>query len=109
MTVQELYEEIGADYEQAKKVLRVDKLIDKHIRKLPANGVVDALLDAGENMDPTALFETSHAVKGICANLGLTSIADAASVISEVTRVQKLFFLPFSLGSSGSPMCFAAS
>jgi HPt (histidine-containing phosphotransfer) domain-containing protein len=86
MTVQELYEEIGADYEQAKKVLRVDKLIDKHIRKLPANGVVDTLLEAGEAMDPTAMFETSHAVKGICANLGLTSIADAASVISEEFR-----------------------
>ena len=86
MTIQELYEEIGADYEQAKRVLRVDKLIDKHIRKLPANGVMDKLLEAGEEMDPTTMFETSHAVKGICANLGLKSIADAASEISEEFR-----------------------
>ena len=86
MTIQELYEEIGADYQQAIKVLRMDKLIDKHIRKLPNNGVVDSLLAAGETMDPTALFETSHAVKGISANLGLTALSSAASVISEEFR-----------------------
>lgn len=86
MTIQELYEEIGGDYQQALKVLRMDKLIDKHIRKLPANGVVDKLLAAGETMDPTELFETSHAVKGICANLGLTPLSEAASEISEEFR-----------------------
>ena len=86
MTIKELYDEIGADYQQAIKVLRMDKLIDKHIRKLPNNGVVDSLLAAGETMDPTALFETSHAVKGICANLGLIALSNAASEISEEFR-----------------------
>ncbi|MBR3244014.1 MAG: Hpt domain-containing protein [Parasporobacterium sp.] len=86
MTLQELYNNIGGDYEQATKVLRMDKLIDKHIRKLTANGVVDALIQAGEGMDPTQLFETAHAVKGVCANLGLCSLSDAASEISEEYR-----------------------
>ena len=40
MTLQELYRQIGGDYEQALKVLRVEKLADKHIRKLPGNGLV---------------------------------------------------------------------
>lgn len=86
MTLQELYSEIGGDYEQATRVLRVEKLIDKHIRKFTSNGVVDNLLAAGEGMDPTQLFETSHAAKGVCANLGITNIADAASEISEEFR-----------------------
>ena len=86
MTLEELYASIGGDYGQALKVLRMDKLIDKHIRKLTKNGVIDSLIAAGENMDPTELFETSHAVKGICANLGLTRIAEAASEISEEYR-----------------------
>ena len=72
MTLQELYQMIGGDYDQALRVLRVEKLIDKHIRKLPVNGVVEKLLEAGKTMDPTQLFETAHAVKGITANLGLT-------------------------------------
>ena len=86
MTLQELYQTIGGDYDQAVRVLRMDKLIDKHIRKLTKNGVVEALLDAGKAMDPTQLFETSHAVKGICANLGLTELSKAASEISEEYR-----------------------
>lgn len=86
MTLEELYASIGGDYEQALRVLRMDKLIDKHIRKLTKNGVVDELIAAGKGMDPTQLFESSHAVKGICANLGLAKLSEAASEISEEYR-----------------------
>lgn len=86
MTLRELYQSIGGDYDQAIRVLRVEKLVDKHIRKLSKNGVIEALLEAGGGMDPTQLFETSHAVKGVCANLGLTAISAAASEISEEFR-----------------------
>ncbi|MCR4645947.1 MAG: Hpt domain-containing protein [Oscillospiraceae bacterium] len=64
----------------------MDKLIDKHIRKLPQNGVADNLIAAGGNMDPTELFETAHAMKGVCANLGLTVLAGMASEIAEEYR-----------------------
>ena len=86
MTLQELYQQIGGDYDQALRILRMDKLIDKHIRKLTKNGVVDALLAAGETMDATQLFETAHAVKGVCGNLGLPKLAAAASEITEEYR-----------------------
>ena len=86
MTLQELYREIGGSYDQAISELRVEKLVDKHIRKLTQNGVVDRLLEAGNTMDPTALFEAAHAMKGVCANLGLTGLAEAASEIAEEYR-----------------------
>ena len=86
MTLPELYQTIGGDYDQALRVLHIEKLIDKHIRKFPKNGVVDTLLDAGKTMDPTGLFETAHAVKGVCANLGLTVLSDAAAEITEEVR-----------------------
>lgn len=86
MTLQELYQKIGGDYEQAMRVLRMEKLLDKHIRKLTKNGVVEQLLAAGESMDPVQLFESAHAVKGVCANLGLTGLADTASEIAEEYR-----------------------
>ena len=86
MNLQELYQEIGGDYDEAIKVLRMDKLVDKHIRKLPNNGVVDGLLAAGESMDPTELFEKAHAMKGVCANLGLVNLSNAASEITEEYR-----------------------
>lgn len=86
MTLQELYERIDGNYTQATSVLRMDKLIDKHIRKLPNNGVVDSLISAGKAMDATALFETAHAMKGVCSNLGLTRLSDLASKITEEFR-----------------------
>ena len=86
MTLQELYSNIGESYEQALRVLRVEKLVNKHIRKLISNGLIESLLDAGQAMDPVRLFETAHAVKGNCGNLGLTRLAGAASAIAEEFR-----------------------
>ena len=86
MTLQELYQNIDGDYDQALKVLRMDKLLDKHIRKLTKNGIVEQLIEAGETMDPARLFETAHAVKGVCANLGLTRLSTAVSEIAEEFR-----------------------
>lgn len=86
MTLQDLYQSIGGDYDQAIRILRVDKLVDKHIRKLIRNGVVEQLLSAGADMDPARLFEAAHAMKGVCGNLGLPGLAEAASAISEEYR-----------------------
>lgn len=86
MTLEELYREIGGSYERAISVLRVEKLVDKHIRKLPVNGVVDRVIAAKAGMDATELFESAHAMKGVCGNLGLTELAEAASEIAEEFR-----------------------
>lgn len=86
MTLQELYQEIGGDYDQAIRVLRMDKLVDKHIRKLTGNGVVTDLIDAGSRMDAEELFEKAHAAKGVCANLGLMTLSGMASDIAEEFR-----------------------
>ena len=89
MTLQELYTEIGGDYSRALNVMRIDKLIDKHIRKFPSSGVAQAVAEAGRSMDPVKLFESSHAMKGVCANLGLVTLADLASEITEEFRPGK--------------------
>jgi len=89
MTLQELYSAIDGDYDRVSKVLRIEKLIDKHIRKLPDNPIFSDLSAAAETMDQTALFEKSHAIKGVCSNLGLTKIAGLASEISEEFRPGK--------------------
>ena len=86
MTLRELYQSIDGDYDQALRVLRMDKLIDKHIRKLTNNGVVEQLLAAGETMDPARLFDAAHAAKGVCGNLGLGKLSDMASEIAEEFR-----------------------
>ena len=37
-------------------------------------------------MDGTLLFESAHALKGVCANLGLAELARAAGEITEEYR-----------------------
>lgn len=86
MTLRELYAKIDGSYDQAISVLRVEKLIDKHIRKFPSGGITEAVIEAGKNMDGSALFESAHAMKGVCSNLGLTRLAGYASDISEEFR-----------------------
>ena len=64
----------------------MDKLVDKHIRKLTGNGVVTELIDEGNRMDAAELFEKAHAAKGVCANLGLMTLSGMASDIAEEFR-----------------------
>ncbi len=89
MTLKELYQTVGGDYDLATKVLRMDKLIDKYIRKLPGSTVFSDFARAGESMDAAALFDSAHAIKGVCSNLGLVGLARIASDISEEFRPGK--------------------
>ena len=86
MTIEELYKVIGGDYEQALRVLRMDKLIDKHIRKLAQNTIFSDLFNSRESLDKTAIFEAAHAIKGVCANLGLVTLSKMASDLTEEFR-----------------------
>lgn len=86
MTLQELYTIIGGNYDQATKVLRREQLIDRYIRKFSTSQVGSALAAAGESMDASALFESAHAMKGVCANLGLDALAQGASELAEEFR-----------------------
>ena len=86
MTLRELYAAIDGDYEQAMRVMRIEKLMDKHIRKLPDNPIFADLAAAGQSMDGAALFESAHAIKGVCINLGLVQLSQIASDIAEAYR-----------------------
>lgn len=86
MTLKELYEEIGGNYEQAIRVLIMEKLMDKHIRKLPHNSIFTSLAEAASSFDTVSIFENAHAIKGVCLNLGLTELAAVAEEICNEFR-----------------------
>ena len=86
MTIQELYAKMGGDYDQAVRVMKKDRLIDKYVRKLTTRNVGEMLAQAGETMDGAKLFESAHAMKGVCSNLGLVALASAADEITEEFR-----------------------
>ena len=86
MTIQELYAKMGGDYDQAVRVMKKDRLIDKYVRKLTTSNVGEMLAQAGETMNGAKLFESAHAMKGVCSNLGLVALASAADEITEEFR-----------------------
>lgn len=86
MTLEELYTQMGGNYDHAKQIMKMDKLIDKYVRKLKNSDVGTNLAAAAETLDETGLFESAHAMKGVCANLGLDNIAAAAEEITEEFR-----------------------
>lgn len=86
MTPRELYERIGGDYEAALRTLMNDTLISRFIVKLPDDSSFHQLMDAFAASDSKRMFEASHAMKGVYANLGLMNLSDAASEIAEEFR-----------------------
>ena len=86
MTIEELYSNIGGNYDQAVRIMKSDRLIGKYVLKFEASRVGETLAEAGETMDPVRLFESAHAMKGVCANLGLDELARAAGEITEEFR-----------------------
>ena len=86
MTIRELYANIGGNYDHAVQVMKMEKLIDRYVRKLKSSGVGEKLAEAGATMDGEKLFEHAHAMKGVCGNLGLDDLAAAADVITEEFR-----------------------
>ena len=86
MTVQELYETIGGNYESAKRILQVDKLIGKFITKFLDDKSCEKLVSSWEARDAAGVFDGAHAMKGVCANLGLDALSASASVLAEEFR-----------------------
>ena len=86
MTIPELYEKIGGSYESAKKILPMDKMIAKFVQRFLTDKSAEKLFAAHESGDETGMFEGSHALKGVCANLGLNELSKLASEISEEYR-----------------------
>lgn len=86
MTVEELYTAIGGSYENAKKTMMMDKMISRFVVKLLDDASCQKLLDGFAAGDGAAIFEGAHALKGVCANLGLTSLSQKAGEITEEFR-----------------------
>ena len=86
MTVEELYTQIDGNYAHAVQIMKKDKMISKYLLKLKNSGLIENLQAAAENLDPTAMFESAHAMKGVTANLGLDLLSEKVSALTEEFR-----------------------
>ena len=86
MTVKELYESIEGSYDSALRVLQMDRMVDRFIRKFLNEGSFEELMAAYAANDSTGIFQSSHAMKGVSANLGLDKLSGLAGEIADEFR-----------------------
>lgn len=86
MSVKELYEIIGGDYNDVLSRLPNDAFIIRFLKKYSATDEFNKMIEAYESKNYPALFEVSHTLKGMSANMSLTRIYKNVSEICESVR-----------------------
>lgn len=86
MTVQECYEHAGADYRDAMERLGSEALIGRFALKFLQDKSYAQLQEGMEQKDAEKAFRAAHTLKGVCANLGFTSLFQASSALTEQLR-----------------------
>lgn len=86
MTFREIYDEIGGDYDDFLNRIGREDRIEKWVRRFAENEHYDEMFKAYEAKDYTGVFEASHNLKGMAANISFNDIRDSISDICEAVR-----------------------
>lgn len=86
MMMEEVYRQIGGDYAAALALLGRDKLIERFVRRFPADPTFGALTDAMQASDWDAAFAAAHTLKGLALSLAFTRLGHAAAALTEALR-----------------------
>ena len=86
MTVKELYESFGGNYNNAVQTMMNDAFITRMLTKFIEKNSYKDIISNYESKNLHGVFEAAHSLKGVCGNLALTPLYEKASVICEATR-----------------------
>lgn len=90
MTVEKFYEHIGGDYAGTKARLMTDERIARFVKKFPADGSYQLLIDSLASGKVEEAFRAAHTIKGVAQNLGFTSLFTIAEEVTEILRAGSL-------------------
>jgi len=86
MTLQELYAAIGGDYKEVRVRLPSDKFIQKFVLKFLDDKSYELLVTSLEQGNGEEAFRAAHTIKGMCQNLGFTTLLESSSRLTEALR-----------------------
>lgn len=86
MELKEFFAAVGGDYDAVLGRLMSESLILRFLRKFPADPSYQNLNAALAEGDISTAFRAVHTLKGTAANLGLDTLAAAASELTEALR-----------------------
>lgn len=86
MTLKSCYTEFGGDYEDAMERLMSEKMLKKFVLKFPEDKSYETLCISCEKKNAEDAFRAAHTLKGICQNLGFTSLLESGGRLTEALR-----------------------
>ena len=86
MTIQECYQNIGANYDEILGRIGKPERIEKYLKLFLKDDSYSGLCSAMEAKDYKQAFACVHNLKGVCLNLSLGSLATEASELCELLR-----------------------
>lgn len=86
MTLQECYTQLGGNYEDAVNRLMNEKLVQRFLFKFIEDPTMNKLLQAVDEKNIEDSFVAAHTLKGVAANLALSSLQKSASDLTEQLR-----------------------
>lgn len=86
MTIQECYENIGANYDEILGRIGKAERIEKFLKLFLKDDSYPGLCKAMEEKDYKQAFACAHNLKGVCLNLSLGPLATEASELCELLR-----------------------
>ena len=89
MTVKELYDSFGGNYNTALQTMMSDAFIMRMLGKFIEKNSYQEIISGYENKNFQAVFAASHSLKGVSGNLSLTPLYEKSSIICEATRTLK--------------------
>lgn len=86
MKLREFFAEVGGDYEGVLLRLPSPNMVKRFVCKFVDDPSYQELKSALEKSDFPTAFRAAHTLKGIAVNLGLDSLGEAASQLTEQLR-----------------------
>ena len=89
MELKAFYVQVGGSYEETISRLMNERIMNKYIRRFPADPTYTQLEDAVAAKDWETAFRAVHTMKGVAANLGFGRLLAGADALTEALRGNK--------------------
>ena len=86
MKIREFYKTIGGDYDDMRRRIPSDRMIETFLLKFPADPSYAALAAARESRDAKSAFLAAHTLKGVASTLGLKELTETSALLADALR-----------------------
>ena len=91
MTIEQLYNEIGSNYQDVLLRMSSQRIVIKFVKRFMDDNTFNELTDGINIGDFEQTYRSVHTLKGICLNLSFDILANYCSILNEYLRtVNKL-------------------